>query len=429
MGRINAVDNTNNGLLLRNLFGAWPRKNLAQIFSSGDNGDAGFFGDYYRIGPKDRRLGNLFYKLKADAVRMATTDNATLNVALGFSPRCSVKTAMKHLFVDSGYYEIVFRPRLSREMISWVEGYQPDIIFSQGYCLTFALLPYLLAKRFKVAVAYYPTDDWPSEKYHTSNKNNSILAKRVAAAVADSARRLVEIAEVRLAFNRYMQEEYRRRYGCKFSVLMHGDAFSRYRAVQPKRLAETGECWIVSTGIFNRHRKPLLDDLDHACALLHENNIRVRATVFPVNPLAELSLEHNSYRHITFAPCPSHDDLVSVLKGADILFLPERFDESAQGIRLSVSSKAHLFMFSEKPIVVYSSDITGIARYARDDGWAEVVDCRDADRLARTLKKLITHEDEQKRLVAQARRTAVTNHELSTIQSTFLQLLKNAIAN
>lgn len=118
---------------------------------------------------------------------------------------------------------------------------------------------------------------------------------------------------------------------------------------------------------------------------------------------------------------------MAVLKGADILFLPERFDETAQGIALSVSSKAHLFMFSEKPIVVYSSPVTGIARYAKEGGWAEVVDSRNVSRLTGALEKLITDEAEQKRLMTQARSTAIKNHELTTIQSTFLRLLQNAV--
>jgi transposase-like protein len=41
-----------------------------------------------------------------------------------------------------------------------------------------------------------------------------------------------------------------------------------------------------------------------------------------------------------------------------------------------------------------SSVVTGIARYAKEEGWAEVVDCRDARQLAMVLKKLITNEGE-----------------------------------
>lgn len=428
LGRINAADTANNGLLLRNLFGGWPRENLAQIYSSGDNGDAGFFGRYYQLGPQDRRMGKLFYRLKADVQAEAEKgDDAKPGNAAVPSAKFPVRKILKHLLVDSGFYEIIFRTKISKEMLTWIEDFQPDVIFAQGYCLSFAWLPVQLTSFLDIPVVYYPTDDWPSDTYKTSNKNDSFLSRLVATAVAEAARRLVEVAAVRLSFNRYMREEYLKRYGHEFSVLMHGDVFSRYQAVQPKRLAASDECWIVSTGIFNSNRRPLLEDLDQACELLSATGIRVQVTVFPVNQLPELAPEKNEFRHIIFKSCPSHEDLVAVLKGADILFLPERFDETAPGIALSVSSKAHLFMFSEKPIVVYSSPVTGIARYAKEGGWAEVVDTRSVPLLAGSLEKLITNESEKACLIAQARNTAVENHELFTIQSTFLRLLNNVV--
>lgn len=49
LGCINADDNANNGLLLRNLFVGWPGESLAQIYSCGGNGNKGFFGHYCRL--------------------------------------------------------------------------------------------------------------------------------------------------------------------------------------------------------------------------------------------------------------------------------------------------------------------------------------------------------------------------------------------
>ena len=59
---------------------------------------------------------------------------------------------------------------------------------------------------------------------------------------------------------------------------------------------------------------------------------------------------------------------MAVLRGADILFLPERFDETAKLLKMSISTKVSLFMFTGKPIVVYSDPQTGIAAYATDAG-------------------------------------------------------------
>ena len=428
MPRINEADAGNNGLLLRNLFCKWPRENLAQIYSSSDNGDSGFFGSYYQLGPKDRRMGALFYKLKAEEQAIAVqADVAPLHYPEGKSRKFFIKSIGRQILVDTGLYEIIFRPRLSRQMKDWIENFTPDIIFCQGYSFTFALLPLMLSHRFRLPLAYYPTDDWPSENYRLSKYSTSFFSQLVGRKVSALARQLVDHSVVRLTFNRYMQEEYSKRYGMKFSVLMHGDDFARFKGQQarcPERYVKE-ECWIVCTGLFNKNRMPLLNDLDQACEYLISRGIHVRATVFPVNPLdKDCSIAECHYLNIE--PCPSHDELAAILQGADILFLPERFDESSAGIRLSISSKAPLFMFSGKPIVVYSDPITGIARYAKEDGWATVLDYRDPVMLANIFEKIITNSDERQRLVKAAKRIALVNHDIKTIQNSFALLLSQA---
>jgi len=424
LGRINAADTANNGLLLRNLFGRWPRENLAQIYSSGDNGDEGFFGCYYRLGPQDRRLGRLFYRFKAEAQEGVTGANAVTASGNTLSSKAaSLRALAKRLLVDSGLYEMIFQPRLSREMLAWVEKFRPDAIFAQGYNLAFTWLPLMLAHRLQLPIVYYPTDDWSDNRYHPVLNPTPFVSRLARRAVIISSRKLVDVSTVRVAFNRFMQEEYLERYGKEFTVLMHGDDFSRFEAIPPRRSIGLDICWIVCTGDFDRYRWPLLGDLDQACDILHAKGFNVRATVFPVNFPSGTSSLANDFHHLCFEPCPSHTGLASVLRGADILFLPERFDQTVKLIRLSVSSKAHLFMFSGRPIVVYSDPVTGIVRYAKEDGWAAVVDRRDPHLLAGTFEKLIIDENERQRLIAGARGVAVKNHHLPTIQTSFCDLL------
>jgi glycosyltransferase involved in cell wall biosynthesis len=427
LGRINATDTSNNGLLLRNLFASWPRKNLAQVYSSGDNGDNGFFGRYYKLGSQDRRLGSLFYRLKAEA----QTPITPLMLSVNEKPISSFgtaywKSAGKRLLLDTGLYELIFKAVLSSEMLTFVHSFKPDIIFAQGYCLTFTWLPVMLAERFKLPIAYYPTDDWPNETYCSHAYKMPVIDNTMIRIVDKAARNLVDTASVCLAFNNYMQEEYFLRYGKKFTVLMHGDSPQRFETAVPVRLAQQDETWIVATGVFNKNRLPLLEDLDTACEILKRQGVRVRATVFPVNEFA--SNETNRFKHIEFVACPDHDALPGILKGANILFLPERFDETAQGIRLSVSSKAHLFMFSGTPTVVYSDPVTGIARYAKEDGWGVVVCRRDASVLATAFHKLITDSDYRKSVSDKAIKVADDNHNLDLNCSTFRKIMLAAIA-
>lgn len=428
IGRVNTSDMSNNGLLLRNLFNSWPQENIAQIYSSADNRDDGFFSRYYLLGPQDRRLGRMFYNLKTGALGNIVTE-ASILVAGTTIPHSKsfIKALGKKLLVDTGLYEIIFRPTISPKMASWVSDFRPDIIFSQGYTLTFTWLAIMLSKRFNIPIAYYPTDDWPSSEYQSAKGSFFLLSNFMSFKVASLSRRLVEAATVRLAFNRYMQEEYRKRYGTEFTVLMHGDDISRFLTALPQRSAEPDEYLIVGTGVFHHNRWPLLQDLDEACEILLKKGFKVRATIYPVNYSSVISSNAMSFRNVQFEPCPSHDELPAVLKGADILFLSERFSEDSIGIGLSISSKAPLYMFSGKPIVVYSNPVTGIARYAREERWALVVDQRDPYLLATAFENLITDVDNRQKICINANNTAVNNHSLSKIQSLFLDMLNSSV--
>ena len=424
MGRVNLADSDNNGLLLRNLFARWPRERLAQIYSSGDTGDVGFFGHYYNLGPQDRRLGRLFYRLKSES-----RDGAELTIAAqtpATARTVSIGPLAKRLLVDTGLYEMIFCPRLSPAMLAWVNDFGPDIVFAQGYNLTFTWLPLKISEHAGISMCYYPTDDWPSDLYRSGKNILGFLNWPARRAVARSSRKVVRRSMMRVAFNPAMQEAYSARYQVPFAVLMHGDDAGRFASAQPKRLAAPDEFWIVGTGVFDQHRWPLLRDLDHACAILAAAGRRVRATIFPVNWPSELAVRQEQFRHVDFAPCPNHDDLAGVLRGADVLFLPERFDETVEDIKLCVSSKAHLFMFSGKPIVVYSALETGVAQYARRNQWAMLVDQRNPAMLASVFQDIAEDDRIRQTLLFHAQRTARQNHDLPVIQTRFHEMLRRA---
>jgi glycosyltransferase involved in cell wall biosynthesis len=430
LGRINASDKFNNGLLLRNLFAQWPRDNIAQIFSSGDNGDAGFFGRYYQLGPRDRRLGNLFYHLKEKTWDEIISPRYVNQYKVSHFP--SLRSLGKKLLMDTGLYELVFRPRVSREMINWVKEFRPDFIFAQGYNLTFTWLPLMLSRLFGIPIIYYPTDDWSSDLYCGNSNCFPLINIAIRFIVKKSVQEMIARARLCIAFNTLMQKEYQLRYKRDFFVLMHGDDWERYARTQPRRLVAPGGYWIVTTGVFDKHRLPLLFDLNRACEMIRAKGILVYATVFAVNRIAKLEIsdiDSGSPSCVNIENAPSHDDLVAFLRGADILFLPERFDETANNIRLCISSKAHLFMFAQKPIVVYSAPQTGIVHYAREGRWAAVVDKRDPKFLADTFMKLLFDEKERFTLIKNAKVIADRNHNLLMIQARFLELVQSLNRN
>lgn len=425
MGRINAMDTGNNGLLLRNLFNGWPRENLAQVYSGNDNGDAGFFGSYYPLGPDDRRFGKYFFKLKAGEMQTASSGNATPD-APASPPRLSshLKTISKRLLLETGLYELIFRPQLSRQLLDWVHAFKPDIIFAQGYNLSFSWLPVLLKQETGARLSLLATDDWPTYLYAGQLGEPKLFSWLLRPQVVEATRQLMAATDVPFAFGQAMTDEYSARYDKPFITLSHADNWQRFDDAVPCRIYDASVYSVVAVGYFNKNRWPLLLDADACCRLLAEQGMHVRIAVLScgIDPEGERALAGCS--HLDLLPDPGNDLLPAYLKGADLLLLAEGFDEAwVTSIRLSVSSKSHLYMFSRRPIVVYAHPDTGVARYASAYGWGLVVKERNAARLAEAIKSILNDGDMANTLIARGDQTANEFHVHGVCQTRFIHAL------
>ncbi len=427
LGRINAADTANNGLLLRNLLGDWPRERLAQVFSSGDNGDPGFFGHYYRLQPADRVLGAWFYRLKDASAREPAAGAGRLAPPAGPSLRARLASLARRAFVDTGLYELVFRPSPSREMLEWARAFRPDVVLAQGYNLTFTWLPLALSEATGAPIAFLTTDDWPSYLYAGQHGEPRFLSWLMRPVVRRATRRLLSRVSAPLAFGQPMADEYKARYGLEFVPLHHADDPGRFDAAPPHDYGTPGVATIVAAGAFNPHRWPLLLDANECCRLLAEEGIRARVVVLSVGMDPEGRRALAGAPFVQVLPDPGNDKLPGYLKGADVLLLAEGFDERfVEAIHLSVSSKAHLFMFSRRPVVVYAHAGTGIAKYAASHGWGRLVTRRDPSALRDAIRALLTDPRESRRLIDRGTRTAEAHHLRRGNLAVFLGALEAA---
>lgn len=424
LGRINEFDSYNNGLFLRSVFGSnWPRERLAQIYSSGDTGDRGFFGSYFKLGPSERFLGKLFYRLKSEQPMGSDSRSSVEPLDAVKSDRVGALSRLKYwlfrLFVDSGVYELVFRPRLSDELMKWVDEFKPDIILAQGYNLTFSWLPVLIKRRTGAKLAVLTTDDWPMYLYRGFHGEPLVFRGLMRPIVERAARDLFVNADIPFAFGQPMADEYSKRYSTEFVPISHSDDPSRFISSGICRLNENVKT-IVSIGTFNDYRWPLLLDADNACAELNRRGLAVRLAVISSAIADEGRRALSKAKFIDIYPDPGHDKLPAYLKGGDALLLIEGFDEGfVTAIELSVSSKAHLYMFSQRPIVVYAAPRTGIAKYADGHDWAKLVSKRSVPELIEALESVLVDSDVENKLVAKANSVAKKFHTHEVNQKMF----------
>jgi glycosyltransferase involved in cell wall biosynthesis len=202
------------------------------------------------------------------------------------------------------------------------------------------------------------------------------------------------------------------------------DNLYRFRNAITRKVVNDAVLSIIYSGSLGLGRWNSIIDLCNAAKLLETQGFKIMITVFATLIPSEAVNKLREKDNLQILPGPSHEELPSYLKGADILFLPETFDPvKADEIRLSISTKAHFYMMSEKPILVYASPITGIVEYAKDEEWACVVEEQSLNKLSQAILKLITNNEYRKSLTNKGLEVVEKNHSQDIVRERFLSLL------
>lgn len=419
---INEADQ--HGVSIRNWFAEWPRDRLAQIYSGNERGEQRFCGHNFRLGPSERRWGEVFFRLKGSALgessRPSIFDQGSETDLQQPKTAARLRYGVSDLLLNSGLWELVFRPKLSPRLLGWIDAFRPQVIYCQGYNLAFSWLPVMLKAHYGLPICFQTGDDWPMYLYA-----DSVIAPAIRPVVDDAVSRLIGSAEVRFANGPNMAGEYERRYGLTFEHLMMADDPERFRRAPSQRVAATRQVSVVYTGGLAHGRWVSIIDLCSAAMELRQEGLDVLVTAFAsvVPPEAVGVLQSTPNLHVL--PSAAHEDVPSILKGADILFLPETFDPTeAQSIRFSISTKAHLYMMSGRPILVYGSPIAGVVDYATSEGWAYVVDRRSTSALATAIRGLMEDAELRRQLESRGMEVALKNHDERLARAKLLSALQ-----
>ncbi|MEI6513427.1 MAG: glycosyltransferase family 4 protein [bacterium] len=410
-------------LLIRTQFSEWPKDHLAQIHATGDPPGSGeFCGRCYRLQTCDRFLGGLFQRLRGGVFNMVSPDTVTKQVEVGPVGLISgwakiIKKCLGDTLVSSGLWEVIFCIRLSKQMETFVRDFNPDMIYCQGYSLGFATLPRLISKRFNIPICFQTTDDWPSYTY--KGYLMGWLLRR-------SARKLVAKAIVRLAFGQKMQKKFIARYGVQFEATYHLDDPRRFIGFQDFAISTT-PFRAVYTGSIALRRYEAIIDLVAAIRKLPASVGPIQVEVYCPGIPKDMPSELLIAPEVSFLPLPTHDELPSVLASASVLLLPESFNVAPEFIEYAISTKAHLYMMSGRPILVYGPEYSGTVGYAMDGGWAAVVAERDEESLKEVFCELLNNKAFNDRLRKNAQICAKRNHDIILGRTQFRELITRAV--
>ncbi len=112
---------------------------------------------------------------------------------------------------------------------------------------------------------------------------------------------------------------------------------------------------------------------------------------------------------------------------ATILFLPMTFTKQSRDIVMTASpGKLSDYLAVGRPILVYAPPYSQIARYAREEGFAYVVDKQDPRALAHAITEMLEKPVLTKSLITHSKRLLAKEYDLGTIRQRFLETIGQA---
>lgn len=135
------------------------------------------------------------------------------------------------------------------------------------------------------------------------------------------------------------------------------------------------------------------------------------------------------HRCITVHPWVSQQQLEVVLQKADILFLPYSFSEASRyAVESAFPSKTADYLAAGRPILVFGPQYSSLVRYAKEQGFAEVVDNFDEDVLARGIQRLLSDLVHRNQLCKRSLAVFEQNHNIVCQREELRSLLSRITA-
>jgi glycosyltransferase involved in cell wall biosynthesis len=392
-------------LLVRMQFSDWPKESLAQIHATGDSkGNGEYCGKYYQLQESDRFLGKLFKRLRSNVFEAVSIDTISERKKYTETKKItkalkSIKKTIADIFIKSGIWELVFKVRISKNMSDFIEAFKPDLIYCQGSLLGFIELPIKISDTFNIPICIQIVDDWPKGRYQQSP---------VKYLLRQSTKILIKKAKIRFAFGEKMQNELTSRYHVPFNITYHLDNPNRFINNKDNL---TKEYKIIYTGGLGLRRYEAIQDLLYAVRLIDFLKDDIRIIIYSDGIPKDMPDELLHSSEIEYHPLPEHKMLPSTLVDASLLFLPESFNENRSLIEFSISTKAHLYMMSNRPVLVYGPSYSGTVDYADRDGWGLVVSERNISMLKDALIEIFTASTQVKEMLLRAKKCIKNNHD------------------
>lgn len=220
------------------------------------------------------------------------------------------------------------------------------------------------------------------------------------------------------------QEYYKEKYNVNTEILSHSVDISKYVFQNKQTHSKTKATKILFTGTIEPCNYGAILDIikviTESPALNSELNI-------VSNSLPTQLKEISTKSPMVSCSHAKREEIPALQQSADILFLALSFERHGYHhptiVRTASPSKLPEYLAAGRPILVYAPAESYYTRYARQEGFALVVDQPDLEQLRQAIIDLQRGEALCQRLVDNARRVAVERHDATKVSTRLQHLL------
>ena len=249
-------------------------------------------------------------------------------------------------------------------------------------------------------------------------------ARRIAARLEPAALRS---ARAVIVPNEFARNEYAQRCGAPGVILRNPCVLPDLRQLDgEKRVFRPGEIHIVYTGAVYHAQADAFRNLVSAASRLHGAKIRLH--IYTAQSDAELENQGIAGPMVTRHPHVPQSEVASILRQADILFLPLAFDSPIREvIRTSAPGKPGEYLAVGRPILLHAPEDSFLSWYFRANKCGMVADRKDPQDLAASIERLLADRDLRDSFSAAARTAAERDFALQRVRRSFETLLEGTL--
>ena len=425
--------NTGGGITLSNLFHGWPKENIAVANIGHGMRDIDFSvcKNYYLLGKKEYKWVFPFNKLQrqfeSGIITPLNNNNITAVVTAHNHLQNNSKNYRK-LFIEKIFFPFLhymgFSPKMSKLILSssfksWLDNYQPDIIYVQVSNLESINFVKALKGYLNKPVILHMMDDWPSV-ISTRGPLKNYWHNKIDIALRD----LLKSCSLLLSISDAMSEEYQQRFGFKFTAFHNPINIEDWLPYSKNNWTFTNTFKILYTGRIGTANTETIKKIAVAVDNLSNSGLKISLDIFSPNINTDRAKALNFFKGVNLKNIVPHSKIPALLPQYDLLVLPLDFDKkSLKFAKLSMPTKASEFMVSGTPVLVFAPKQTALAKYADKQKWAYLVTDTQDEVILNALKDLYLNEDIRSELGQRAKTLAIKTEDSEIIRQKFIEAI------